>query len=340
MNNILKQFAVSDTSLKQSRFKAAVLRLTFAYVLGIFCILLASSVAIYILSTTAFPITPHLIDRDKTEEGILHEEFNLYEFREHLVNVLLVVDITILVISGIISHLFARRTLRPIENLYLQQEQFIGDIAHELRTPLSILKAGTQSILNKNRTIPEYIIFLNELEEETDRLTRLSNDLLTLLQHQNAPGETFTMINLSELAQKQVQNFQAYAIEKSITLVLEKSSVINVLGLSDSLVRLLQNLIKNAIDYTPAGGAVTISLKHEDDFVTLQVSDTGIGIATEKQARIFDRFYKADSARSSTGTGLGLAIVQEIVKVHNGKIALKSTLDRGTIISVSLPDSK
>lgn len=338
MKNILKQFGVWDTSLKQNRFTWAVFSLTLSYVVGVFIILVISSVAIFIFAIAALPpLSTESLNGVEIEEP--HTEFSAYEFRENLVNIIVTVDLVTLLIAALFAYFFARRTLLPIEELYRRQEQFVGDVAHELRTPLAVLKAGSQTVLRQTRSIPEYIEFISELEEETDRLTRLSNDLLFLLKNESAAIHPYTNFDLTAMAQKQVNNFQAYAKGKSIVLNFINSPQASIVGEYDGIVRVIQNLIKNAIDYNIQNGTVTVSVKVLGSRTELHVVDTGVGIKKESQPYIFDRFYKADSARTSNGTGLGLAIVRDIVLQHKGQISIDSTLSQGTRVIVSLPNA-
>lgn len=335
MNTILKQFAEWGIALKQGKFAHAAFRLAFAYTVGVFLVLVCSSVAIYVFSTTIIPLPPEVVV-DGVEYEVPHKEFSLYEFREHLVNVLVLVDAVVLVFAAGVSYMFALHTLRPIELLYRKQEQFVGDVAHELRTPLAVLKAGAESILNKPRSADQYIQFLRELNEETDRLTRLSNDLLLLLKNQQ-PYPIQSIVNLSDVIRDQIGRLTVYATDKSVTIHNEILPSVVVRGNADTLVRVAQNLIKNAIDYNIQNGIVTISLTDTSDGVVLRVQDTGVGIPPEHRGRIFDRFYKVDRARTSVGTGLGLAIVKEIVEAHQGTISVESVVGKGSIFTVRLP---
>lgn len=331
MNTILKQFAGLATSLTKSEFDRAALRLTGSYVFGLAVVLSVSSLAIYFLAIDFIPLTPQGAE-------IPHAEFSPYEFREHLVSVMFLVDSLVLVIATIVAYGFARRTLRPIEQNYLQQQRFVSDVAHELRTPLAVIKAGTQVLLLHDRPISEYRAFLQDLEEETDRLTRLTNDLLGTLKfvHKKDTVE-FLPINFSQLVSKQMQGFVVYAKEHAVTINAEIEPDMLVVGQSDDLIRVIQNLLKNAIDYNRPGGTVMVTVSATDKLVRFVITDTGIGIEPQDQIRIFDRFYKIDRARTPHGSGLGLAIVKEIVSKHEGTITIKSTSGVGSMFTVELP---
>lgn len=337
MINILKQFEEWDTSLKQSKFKRATLRLTIYYVISTFCILLLSSVVILVLFS---PPDSESVMVANTIVETEHDEFSLYEFREHLLDVLIVVDVIVLFFVTILAYFFARRTLRPIEQIYKLQEQFVGDVAHELRTPLAVMKSGGEAILRKERSVSEYQEFIRESNEEVDRLSRLSNQLLSLLSQKAIIRPREVNVNLAILIKNQVKRYQEYADSKNVTIKLGSVENIEFNANEDDIIQLVQNLIKNAVDYNKVGGEVIVELVKIEGKIVFSVKDTGVGIPTESQPYIFDRFYKVDSARkceSQTGTGLGLAIVKDIVDKYNGQIEVESEVGIGTTIKVFLP---
>lgn len=340
MNTILKQFVEWGTSLRKSEFERATLRLTLYYALGVGVILLVSSGAIFFLVSSAFP-TPEIQNETQDREvEIPHEEFSLLEFREHLIDTLVLVDISVLVIVTILAYFFARKTLRPIETLYRAQERFVADVAHELRTPLAVVKAGSETLLRKERTGEEYRIFIKETEEETNRLIRLSNELLVLLSQNHVQKKVFERMTLLECVRNQVAHFASYAEQAQVMLTCSGDVSAVMEGVSDSIVRMCQNLIKNAIDYTIPKGSVHVSVVAEKDKVILLVKDTGVGITPENQDKIFDRFYKVDSARTKgvySGAGLGLAIVEDIVRSHQGQVSIESSVGVGTTVKVVFP---
>lgn len=344
MKNTSKQSAAPGISLKQSDFRRATIRLTAYYTAGIFFILLVSSVAIF-AAFTSLRLTPDLppdfglFTYEATE--LEHPEDTVaYELREHLLNVLFIVDATVLVLAGIASYFFAVYTLRPIEKVYEAQQRFMGDVAHELRTPLSVLKSGAENMLRQDRNMREYKEFVRESLEEADRMTQLSDDLLFLLRNKSKRHLSQTHIVLGEVAEKVVARLQSYAKEKRIRLTAKVDAGVAVLGAYEDLVRLLQNLIKNGIDYNHSEGSVAVAVRSESDYVVLTVEDTGIGIAKEQLPNIFERFYKADQSRrggQGSSTGLGLSIVQEIVREHGASIDVASNPKEGTTITVIFP---
>jgi len=339
MINILKLFEAWATRFKNNKFDRATLKLTWYYVLSTAVILLVSSIAvlgIFSPPETDAPFRPEPLERVELE----HDDWSLYEVREHLALVILFVDILILLVVSAFAYVFARRTLAPIEDLYEQQVQFLGNVAHELRTPLSVMQAGADTTLRKERTTNEYRSFVLDVQSETTRLTRLTNQLLHLLRTDHLQTPVRTEEDLSAIITGVVRQFTPYAKAHRVELTNNSSSAVSVNTNRDSLIEVLQNLIKNAIDYNKPNGTVTVSLTHSHTVTTITIRDTGIGIPTEQQDAVFGRFIKSNQARTHTatsGSGLGLAIVKELVDTLDGTISLTSTLNIGTTVTLTLP---
>ncbi len=342
MNAILKQFEEWDTSLKRSEFTRTALRLAVYYVVGVFIVLIISSVTIL----TLFTAKPAPIVIEYTNGSTTYDidsggsEFSFSELREHLEAVVILVDVGILILASIASYSLARRTLRPIEVVYKKQEQFMGDVAHELRTPLAVMKSGAEAALRKDRSVTEYIGFVRELLEEVNRMALLTDNLLFLLKNKSMGAVTYEPVDIARIAALQVNAFRDYAAEKQVTITLQAEETAVVRCIPGSIVQLFQNLIKNAIDYNVPGGTVSVQIKPEPHDVLIIVSDTGIGMSSADQNRVFERFYKADTARTQTkssGTGLGLSIVRDIVDAHEGIIDISSTLGVGSTFTIRLP---
>lgn len=337
MTNILKQFAGSVTHLRQSEFEWATIKLTLFYVFSTFVILLVSSVAIIVLF--APPETgPVFISHERQEE--VSFLFSLYELRDDLPSVIAFVDVLVLLIVSILSYYFARRTLAPIKDNQDRQLQFMSNVAHELRTPLSVMRSGAETMLRRDHSAEEYRDFVGDVKEESVRLARLSNQLLQLLRLGSVAMVEKVKLDLAKEVKREVQKFAAYAKEHEVELSFVDTEDVELAMEPGSFIQLLQNLIKNAIDYSEPGDEVKVALSEDNEAVTLVVSDKGIGIPEHKQQEIFSRFAKLDAARShfnDTGAGLGLAIVEEIVLRHNGHIDLKSVEGEGTTVTIKLP---
>ncbi len=338
MNNILKQSEAWGIALKQDKFRFATLKLTFFYVLSTAAILFFSSVAILLIFAppeTEIPFAP-----DAIEMEVEHDDWSAYELREHLSMVIFLVDTLVLLVVASISYSFARRTLSPIKEMQETQAQFMSDTAHELRTPLSVMQIGADTMLRRERSADEYQDFITDVQVEAGRLTRLSNQLLHLLKSDDIELAQSSRINISNLITTEVKRFAAYAKEYGVSLISQVPTDIIIETNADSLIEVLQNLLKNAIDYNRKDGTVTISTESKNDSVKITVQDTGIGIPAKQQEIIFNRFTKVDSARTQnekSGAGLGLAIVKSLVEKLNGTIHMDSTEYIGTTITISLP---
>lgn len=232
--------------------------------------------------------------------------------------------------------------LDRIEGAFQRQKQFTADAAHELRTPLGILQTGLDVALERPRTAEEYQNVLENLRSEVGRMTKLTTSLLMLAR---SDSNEFTLhrqhTDLSLLMQIVSEQIESAAEEKQITITrdLKPNIIVNIDP--DWIMQMLLNLLDNAVKYTPIDGIIRIGLERLTNEIELKIADNGIGIQQEHLRRIFDRFYRADRARSRQvgGFGLGLAMVHQIVYLHGGKIRVSSEVDRGTVFTISLPIS-
>jgi signal transduction histidine kinase len=338
MNSILKPFGELVTVLRRDQFFVATLKLTSFYVLSAAGILLISSVATLLIFSPRDTATPLQLEVAHLEPP--HGEWSMYEVREHLATVILIVDGVIMILVGLLSYTFARRTLVPLRDMHEAQQRFMSDAAHELRTPLAVMQIGAETLLRQPRSVPEYEDFVTDVHAESKRLTRLSNQLLQLLK----TGEQSTVVvapeNISLLLTAEIARFRPYAQERRVTLVSEVAMGIMVRTEKDSVIEIIQNVLKNAIDYNKPDGTVTILTTIQGETLTVAITDTGIGITPALQQAVFDRFTKADFARTqheTSGAGLGLSIVNALVSRIGGSIVLESAVGKGTTVSISLP---
>jgi signal transduction histidine kinase len=255
-----------------------------------------------------------------------------------------------LILVGSASWWLAGLAMQPIYKSYRQIEQFTADAAHELRTPLAATQATVESALMHKVDEKEAREILETIERQNKRLTQLVADLLLLSRMDKQSASARRQICcLNDLVSDLIEELAALAIAHQIALKsnIRTSTPLSVLGNPDQLYRLVANLIVNAIQYTPAGGKVTVILQRSDmpsgtlrdREAIIQVQDTGIGIPIADQKRIFDRFYRVNSDRSrhTGGSGLGLAIAQAIVQAHGGSIQVKSELSKGSTFTLKLP---
>jgi two-component system phosphate regulon sensor histidine kinase PhoR len=218
----------------------------------------------------------------------------------------------------------------------------VGNIAHEVRTPLSVIKTNTEVALLGDSVSAEMRETLNSNIEELDRISEIINNLLSLSALVRPERMEFAAVDLSQVASEVVQKFSQLARRNEQQITLRKSPDCKVWGNHTALMQIVGNLVKNAIVYTPRGGHVRVTIEPApNNQVELIVQDSGIGIARKDLFRIFEPFYRADPSRTkgAGGSGLGLAIVSELIKTHQGRITIRSAVGRGTTVSVLFPGS-
>lgn len=228
-----------------------------------------------------------------------------------------------------------------LQELDRTKDDFIQNVSHELRTPLALIRGYAESLESG---------LLGELKDEHRRpisviarrsrmMTRLVDDITALLEVETREPE-MAPVSLPELVRAAAEDFQALTERKHLTLRTEVAADLPpVMGQKHHLRRVIDNLVSNAVKFTPQEGAVTIRLSQNDGHVSLQVADTGIGIPLEKQAHVFERFYQVDGtiSRRYGGSGLGLALVKEIIELHHGEVGLESETGHGSTFTVKIP---
>jgi heavy metal sensor kinase len=230
--------------------------------------------------------------------------------------------------------------LSRLDDAFRQIRQFSADASHELQTPLTILKGELEVALRSPRSPEAYQHILESALEEIDRIAVLVDGLMLLAR---ADAGVLRMdhqpVELHQLIHEVYGHTKVLADTQSVTLSLGTLEPVVIQGDYERLRRLLLNLIDNGIKYTPAGGQVTLALRRCDKWVFLDVTDTGIGLFPAEQDRIFQRFYRTDSARNqgASGSGLGLCIAYSIATAHGGTIDLESTPGQGRTFTVRLP---
>jgi heavy metal sensor kinase len=231
--------------------------------------------------------------------------------------------------------------LARMDAAFKEQQRFIADASHELRTPLAVLRGETEVALERERATAEYQRSLELIKDEAEHLSRIVEDLFMLArQPTDASSLMKEAVGLNEVVAECARAAQVLATQKGLRLNVQPSLPrISVSGDDEMLKRMLINLLDNAVKYTPAGGEISIALASQNGNALIIVSDTGIGITAEDQPHIFDRFYRADKARSRAlgGAGLGLSIARWIVEGHGGSLSVSSVVGRGSAFTVDLP---
>ncbi len=222
----------------------------------------------------------------------------------------------------------------------LRRRRFVADASHELQTPLSAVRILAETVTESLDSDPDAAReFLKDLIGETDRMSELVRDLLELARLDAAPeGLQIQAVDLLALATEAVHHLQPAADQKRVILDLTGNPLL-VPGDRAKLLRLLLNLLDNAVKFAPSDSRVQVHIARDGDYAILTVGDTGPGIKEADLQRIFDRFYRVDAARTRAegGTGLGLAIARQIVLAHGGSIRADSNPGRGTVITVRIP---
>jgi signal transduction histidine kinase len=227
--------------------------------------------------------------------------------------------------------------VKPVKKAWLQQKQFVADASHELKTPLTVILANNNIMMShKNATIDEEKQWLESTEVEATHMKNLIDQMLFLAKS-DAEQTKFeqTSLDLSEIIEGTVLNFEPIAYEKSVTINSEIEPQIMVNGDVTMLTQLSHILIDNAVKYAGIGGTVNVALSRANDGCRLSVNNSGEIISEEDLPHLFDRFYRADKARSEGGYGLGLSIAHNIVKQHKGKIEVESRENYGTTFKVT-----
>lgn len=340
-------------------FGKARLKLTAWYLLIIMLISVGFSAVIYKVLTVELDRFSRL-QRLQIERRLSEREFTHFESRfrnvpprilidpelaketkHRLVLFLIVVNGGILFVSGGLAYFLAGKTLKPIKNMVDEQNQFITDASHELKTPLTSLKSAMEVHLrDKHLSLKDAKTLISENITEVNKLQSLSEGLLQLAQYQKPNNHTkFEKVSLASIIKKSIQKVKPQAMGKVITIKDEAQDFEfegDQYGLSDLLVILLDNAIK----YSHKGKSVTIVSKKTDGSLLIMVADQGVGIDEKDLPHIFDRFYRVDSARSKDktgGYGLGLSIAKKIVDIHRGAITVESKLGKGSTFTVRLP---
>lgn len=227
--------------------------------------------------------------------------------------------------------------LARLDQSFRRERQFTADASHELRTPLAAMQAIVSTVSQKRRSPAAYEQALADLTEEIERLRSLTEALLLLARRDAHPVQPSETIDLSTLLSDVVESLRPLAEAKNLTLTCAIPAGLTIAGDTDGLIRLFANLIDNAIKYTDHGQITIHTQPPADGILQVTVADTGRGIPPEHLPRVFDRFYRVDKARTERGVGLGLAIARDIAQAHHGAIAVSSTVDQGTTLTVQLP---
>lgn len=228
--------------------------------------------------------------------------------------------------------------LDRVEEAITRERQFIADVAHELKTPLSVLRSGTEVALSRDRPKSEYRKILADIMLDADRLSQTLKDILDLAwSKSDAAGLKKQKFNLSGMVEELRDTAVKMGVPKKIKITGTVNPGIFVLGREDKLARAILNLIDNAVQYTAPGKTVSISLEKKGGSAVVTVADCGPGISAKDLPHVFDRFYRGAGTAGTFGSGLGLPIAQAVITAHGGTVTVKSLPGKGTRMTVTLP---
>ncbi len=242
--------------------------------------------------------------------------------------------------KGIVLTFSNLTNIRKLENM---RKDFVANVSHELKTPLTALKASLETLLEGALNDPRYAKeFLETAQNQVERLQRLIDDLLTIsmLEKEDIKKAETVKTPLQKIAKKVMTSLKHLSKKRKITLETQFPQKDILMPLtSDELTQVLMNLLDNAIKFNKPNGTVLVSAEQGNQKITLSVKDTGIGIPSESQPRIFERFYRVDKARTQEtgGTGLGLSIVKHIIENHQGTIRVTSAPEQGSEFVIEIP---
>jgi len=239
--------------------------------------------------------------------------------------------------QGAVAVLHDVTELRRLEAV---RREFVSNASHELQTPITAIKAMSESLLSGGKDDPALVNrFLPELEQHADRLSGLVRDMLDLAALEAGRPLRREVVRVAELAATVVTELRPFAAQRGFTIACDVPEGLAVIGDWSALQRALANLVDNAIKYTEVGGSLGIRGVAEEGWVKITVWDTGLGLLSTDVPRIFERFYRVDKARSLKlgGTGLGLSIVKHLVEAMGGRVTVESEFGRGSQFTIALP---
>ncbi len=315
---IVMRFSTKDIqSVRESMEKRLIL---FVIILAILIV----SFAIYFSGVLTKPLTSVVNSIDRISDGFTNDPVSIKGYNE------------IERISDSFNHMISR--MQKLEN---SRQEFVSNVSHELKTPITSIKVLADSLLMQEDTPVElYREFLLDITDEIERENKIINDLLSLVKLDKTAGDmNIAPININELLEQILKRLTPIAKKQNIEMIFESFRPVIAEVDEVKLSLAISNLIENAIKYNVEDGWVRVSLNADHKYFFIKVSDSGIGIPEQAQDFIFERFYRVDKARSreTGGTGLGLAITKNVIQMHRGAIKVYSKEGEGTTFNVRIP---
>jgi signal transduction histidine kinase len=333
---LYKHCVISDINYMTSEWRRTTQKLTIRYSVVFLGFLSLFSIILYFWVNSSLgdsyveQVSGQVENIDRTESSVqksnaarVGADVAIQRFR----TILLAVDGIAAVLVPFASYALTRRTLRPLIESQEQQKQFIADASHELRTPLAVLSGELELALRKNHSYKNYERVIANAKFEVDHMTRLTTALLLLAQLDEVENKLpkSSIINTLDLLTTIQQQLSSEAEVKTITLTVQCPGDALLVANEAFVMIAISNIIDNAIKYSKNRSEVIINVSAAPQGRTMiTVKNYGVGIPTDKQLHLFDRFYRAENSRNSEGFGLGLAISQKIITLHGGKITYTS----------------
>ncbi len=343
MKKLLKPFAAWVTGLKAEPFHWARVKLTLLYLAIITVIVIVLSSSVYSLHLDRVGhIERRRLQTFDAQERQTPAAPGLGEYVEDLGQSLILADIITVGVAAVLSYVLAGRTLRPIKESTEAEQQFFANAAHDLRTPLSVLRTEAEVALRSGElTLDEARSALSSSLEEIERMSTMVEQMMNLSRGKREARAqvVFDTVDMARLGADIVGKLKRRAVDRKVELSATGADSAFILGSRRMLERAMYNVVENALNYTPEGGSVTVRTAREGSHVSVSVRDTGIGIAADDLPHIAEAFYRGDRARSvhSGGAGLGLTIVHNTALEHNGSMHAESEPGKGTTITLRFP---
>jgi signal transduction histidine kinase len=274
--------------------------------------------------------------------GVMQYARSLRRIQEtvnELVLVLLPLGLGALGLAAVGGLYMARRAVRPVREAFDRQRAFIADASHELKTPLTLIRVDTE-VLQGNLQDPDDRELADEVLAETDRMGTILSDLLTMARlDAGALDVAHKPFDLSNLIEEEIERFGVRATREGVRLEVRAPDELLATGDPARTGQILAALLDNALRFTPSGGSVEVSASRQDGEIEAIVTDSGPGIPPEHLTRIFDRFYRAESARTREGggTGIGLAIARDLARAQGGDLEAANAKNGGAVFRLKLP---
>lgn len=332
-----------NTLYKLSPFTKARLILTGWYMLILFLILFAFSIALSV--TYHNDVTRIVLRQDfgnHVPNKLTHRETRLVlaqvkALRKTSTLDLVIIDFITLLFGGALSYFLAGKTLSPIQKSIYGQRLFVADASHELKNPVATIQSACEVVFrSKHKTLKDYKEALELVHSQSLRLGKLINDLLALSVLDAGTDKELNLCNLSAIAEEAVKSLHPLIIKSQIQLKQSIIPHVHVMGDQESIQKLVIILLDNAIKFTPKNGIISVVVKNRPT-PSISVKDTGAGITKKDLENIFRRFYQSDSSHTGSGAGLGLSIAESIMQLHKGKITVQSEVGKGSEFTCTFP---